>query len=142
MMSAEGTYSSNFQNIRRVRVSDPRQHDEALKGEMLQFPNYQERNGTMATGDYEGTKALHCLSSLEILRKKAVSDSYGLSETGIRRSSIPLDPAWPSLCARRQEDTTQKQSCNSESFAACSQLQGHSSCEQGSRSEAAAICTC
>lgn len=64
MMSAKGTYSSNFQTIRRVRVSDPRQHDEVLKGEMLQFPNYQERNGTMATGYYEGTKALHCLSSL------------------------------------------------------------------------------
>lgn len=48
-MGSEGMYSSNFQNIRRVRMSDPRQHDEVLEGEILQFPNYHERNGTMAT---------------------------------------------------------------------------------------------
>lgn len=98
-MGSEGMYSSNFQNIRRVRMSDPRQHDEVLEGEILQFPNYHERNGTMATSYYEGTKGLHCLGSLEILRMKAVSDSCGLSEVGIRTSSILPDPVRLSLCS-------------------------------------------
>lgn len=52
------TYTSNFQNIRRVIVSHPRQHDEMLKGEILQFPNYQERSSIMATGYYEGTNGV------------------------------------------------------------------------------------